>query len=387
MAAEPITIFARRGDPAGVLATLRQLTPNVTVTGPEGDWTRAHVLLTQGLFRRHPRTVTFVRHRDRAAAAVSTSDRSDPVLRLTAAFRVAIDVRFSPDERTDPPDERLEIVTAVVRHLDGALFRPSGLYDAAGRAILRADGTVDTAAVLPAAAEGPIDDDPSPAAPSVERVARRALVLAAVGARALLEREGPSADATRDRILRWIDDTAIGDELEQDEGQLIRTPAGQLPPRDAVAGWRLEGLGVLAWAMNRFALPPHDQLCDPGAVLAAVGFLDAGRAAAVPASPLRPPAELAVARDQLSAIDWRLRQFAGRPKAIDFRRLAVEAAAGPLDLAGVRLLDGDLALGDAAIAAAPKDRVQLATSAARERHLAACWLGGGGVYSRTDTTT
>ncbi|HEX8914259.1 MAG TPA: DUF4272 domain-containing protein, partial [Humisphaera sp.] len=228
--------------------------------------------------------------------------------------------------------------------------------------------------------------------PSPDRVARRALALAAVGARGLLEQEDPAdpgVEETRQRLLKWVADVGIGDELEPDEWKALQRPIAKLDRQAALnATWRLEGLAVLAWALNRIEIPPIDEQVDPGELLPAVGILDADRAAALLAAPLRPPAELNRYADHMFAIHWRLRDFRLRPKAMNFREFAKTAWFGPLDIEGVRLIDDDLAVGDAPIASADPARVGAAQSGAMERHQAANWLRGDHpVYSCVDTPT
>jgi hypothetical protein len=165
---------------------------------------------------------------------------------------------------------------------------------------------------------------------------------------------------------------------------------GKLDRQAAVdATWRLEGLAVLAWALNRFDLPPHDQQVDPGKLLPALGILNAERSKALLAEPaLRPPDELKARSDQLFAIHWRLRNFRLKPEAMNFRDFARTAWFGPLNIEGVRLVGDDLAVGDSAIANADPDAVGAAQSAAEERHKAINWLHGHALwYSEVDTST
>jgi hypothetical protein len=57
-------------------------------------------------------------------------------------------------------------------------------------------------------------------------------------------------------------------------------------------------------------------------------------------------------------------------------------------LEGLRIVDGDLAIGDQAIANAPAEKVQTCERVAEERQIAAYWLEGDDpVYSRVDPTT
>ena len=72
---------------------------------------------------------------------------------------------------------------------------------------------------------------------------------------------------------------------------------------------------------------------------------------------------------------------------MDFAEFSRTAWFGPLDVAGVRLLENDLAVGDRPLMDADPSAVARATSAVTERHLAANWLRYGGVYSETDIST
>ena len=83
------------------------------------------------------------------------------------------------------------------------------------------------------------------------------------------------------------------------------------------ATWRLEGLGVLAWALGRFELPPYDQLVVPKDLIHSLGFPDVEPARELVASPsLRPPAELEALRKQTLGLHWRLRNYTLRPQAM-----------------------------------------------------------------------
>ena len=53
---EPITLFSRIADPAGVALRLREIAPDVAIDGPDDAWTSAVVAFGAGKLRR---TVTF----------------------------------------------------------------------------------------------------------------------------------------------------------------------------------------------------------------------------------------------------------------------------------------------------------------------------------------
>jgi hypothetical protein len=233
-------------------------------------------------------------------------------------------------------------------------------------------------------------DEPEP--PTAQRVARRALALAAVTARALLEQDDPSEAWVAEFFrgtLAWVEALGITDEVEPDEHEVLRSPPGSLDePAQIDSTWRLEGLAVLAWALGRFDLPAYDRLVEPQEVIRSLGFPDAEASGRLLGSPsLRPPAELEALRKQLLGLHWRLLEFTLRPQAMDFRAFSRDCWFGTLDLSPFRLIGDDLALGDHAISDAPEDVVGAALSATMERHKAINWLTGGGVYSETDTPT
>jgi len=73
---------------------------------------------------------------------------------------------------------------------------------------------------------------------------------------------------------------------------------------------------------------------------------------------------------------------------MDFENLARTAWFGPLDIAGVALVDSDLSVGDLSLFNADPVDVHRVTSIARERHRAANWLlGECTLFSEVDTST
>jgi hypothetical protein len=241
----------------------------------------------------------------------------------------------------------------------------------------------------------PIETHAAPAlvAPKVGRVARRALVLAAVAARGLLEQQDhadPDIEAQRQRLAQWLDGLDVGDEPESEEWHILQCPVGTLEHYATVeAVWRFESLVVLVWALGLTDLPAHDRLVDPSALLPCVGFLShSGAQNFLATAALRPVQEINGFAHIAYAVHWRLHEFALRPARIDFAAVAKSTWFGPLDQAHIRLLDGDLALGEHTLSAAPQEAVATALSTAQERHQAANWLCGfSPIYSQTDTTT
>jgi tetratricopeptide (TPR) repeat protein len=255
--------------------------------------------------------------------------------------------------------------------------------------------------------------------PSAQRVAARALVLSAIVCRALLEQEHEAgihehADG-RTALLRWIEDLDLKPELEPEEFDYLAEPVGRVSPRQTIDGyWRKEGLSVLAWALGRFQLPRYDRPTDPDAVLQSLELLSAHDAAALRESArLRPAEEIRRFASHITIVHWRIRTFQLDPELVapsvsfDVRgdrpvpkdegavlRKVASSGTGireSMDFQGylrqhprfqdywldhLRLIDGDLVIGDRGIADAFPPRVSECRSIAVERQIAASWLQG-----------
>lgn len=423
MAAEPITIYSHKIDPVGVLKLLRQMAPDLRIEGPEDNWKAITIEQPRGFLRKaacitfghdrsyydSPEFATQMRGMMGYFSRFKQTENRDVVMHLINSFRFGLTLfpMPEPELQITSDDARLKYVFAVVRHLDGAIFTPSALRDASGKVLFGAGGP-DPTAKMPAIyrdvpqapvnqltrAEGgmkPNAGDPPP--PSAQRVARRACVLAAVCGRALLEQEDkadPGVEETRKRLLQWVDNIRVRAEFEAVELNILEAPLGTPPPQvTANATWRLEGLGVLAWALNRYELRPHDELVNPPDLLKSLAILNADAAKALIAAPnLRSQDELKTLQERLFAVHWRITDFRLKHKSIDFASVAKTAWFGPLDVSNLPMIDNDLAINGKAIAQADERSVGITTSAAMERHLAINWLcGGSEIYSRTDVST
>jgi hypothetical protein len=437
MPAEPMTLFARIADPAGVARLLRERVPGMAIDGPDDAWRNAVVTLGAG-------TVTFTHDPDYYAepnwsvqisgmagyfSRFPETERKSRALMLPTTFKFSLGLLFDPDD-DDDNDPRLEIVYAVVELLDGALFTPSALRDARGRVLYGAGGEdeEDPDAVWPrvvaevdlgkAGAPQPSGTGDTVHRPTPARVARRALALTAITARAILEQGGVNlglgspkwnpltwlrhilagqADQLQ-KLLQWIQLLGIHDEFEPDEWEVLQRPPGRLEQQQQInSTWRLEGLGVLAWALGRFKLPRHEQLVECHSLWRSLGMLDVAACKSLLVDPrLRPLPELQALRRRLLAINWRLTNFYLRPTAMDFIRFT-EASFGnydrtawfsPQEVAELPLVEGDLAIRRGRLDQASPGEFSVARSIAQERHLAANWLcDGPEKYSATDVST
>jgi hypothetical protein len=414
MAREPITIYSARVDPDGVRRAILDDYPDAEVVGRGAKWSRITVKCGEG---RKARSVTFRHDPDyyagpdwgqqvsgmqRYFVRFPGGNRIPRVLGLTGTFKFALATEFDPDFDPDG-DERLDLVCGVAEFLDGVLFTPSSLRDANGRIIVSGDGEHDdevtwpaSTPVVPAAVELPEAEDAlEPEPPTAERVARRTLALTAVTARAVLERDhGPDAGTAdkQKRLLEWVADGGFEDELEPEERKALRAKPGKLDHQTAVnCMWRLEGLGVLLWALKRYDLPRYETLVNIDDVWTAAGFLrDPAAPGGILVKPrLRPASELETFRTQMLGYHWRLRDFEHvKQEPMDFKAFAADCWFGSFDVRPFDLIDNDLALQGVRIDKADPDVFSTVRSLATERHLAINWLcWGPSTYSDADIST
>jgi hypothetical protein len=162
MANEPINIFSHRIDPRGVAKLLRAAAPDVKVLGADDDWQQITITYGTKRFFRKARTLTFGHHAEyydgpnwpKQLAGMQGYFSDFPacpakadIMRLIRSFRFSLAVP-QDDLNIDSTDDRLALVYAVCRHLDGVIFTPSSLRDAAGRILMNRDGHTDPTAVL-----------------------------------------------------------------------------------------------------------------------------------------------------------------------------------------------------------------------------------------------
>ena len=144
--------------------------------------------------------------------------------------------------------------------------------------------------------------------PSAERVALRALALAAsvarahVEAAAVTEKKLPLEEAERHRaaLESWLRREQLTEQLTEREQAWVEAPVGKLGEDGLLeASWCAEGLGVLLWAMSAAPAPPPDGVeVEPGSLLERVPAVGSDVGPFVAASALRPPEEISSAAER-----------------------------------------------------------------------------------------
>jgi hypothetical protein len=403
MPCEPITIFSRTVAPGELLAAVRTQFPDAAVAGDGPAWREITLAFGAGADAKRltlvhdpgeyagPGWPDHVRGMQGHVARFPAGDRQPRVRDLVGSFQFALGTRFDPDDSDPAVDDRFGVILGVARLLDGVVFTPSGMWDWSGRVLVSADGAYDEDAEWPEVSA----DDPDPPTPA--RVARRAVALVAVTARAVIEREvklvrltNTAAADMHARLRRWAGEVGIDDEFEPAERDALATRPGRLDDRALVETiWRVEGLEVLGWALGRTKLPRYDAVSNVDDVWNALGFLDTPAVRALLGAPrLRPRAELESLWRLMRGYDWRLRQFKhGESKPMNFREFAATGPLGPFDAAAFDFVDDDLAVRGVRLDRAAEDVLADAAGIAHERHLAAGWLcRGPATYSRADVS-
>jgi hypothetical protein len=235
------------------------------------------------------------------------------------------------------------------------------------------------------------EDDTTLSPPDAGRVAARALVLSAVSYRGLIEKDShkPGAEELRQRVLGWLAQIGVAEEMEPAETTLLSAPLGKLDRKSTIdASWKSEGVVVLAWALHYATTPRVHVECDPPEIANHMGFLEDRADTPLHSPRLRDSSEIETWADTYLTLHWRLRQFSSHPGSMNFVNYVSACTWGPLRLDHLEILDGDLAIDGVPIDKVEHTAFRNTLSIAQERHQAFNWLlGFEHLYSAVTTDT
>jgi hypothetical protein len=207
---------------------------------------------------------------------------------------------------------------------------------------------------------------------TADRAAQRAMGLAALVCRAHMETAAADRKAKEMQglVIGWLEVSGAGAGLDTTEHAFLAAPLGTLG-RDARARalWRVEQIGVLAWALGRAPLARHDESPADRWLARKVGFLSADARTQIALATLRPAGVIGRYAARAVALEARLRSF-----ALDERPMPFQAFCAEHGITGIPFLAGDLAVAGLPLVAAPLERWQPVLCAAVERSQAARWL-------------
>jgi hypothetical protein len=227
--------------------------------------------------------------------------------------------------------------------------------------------------------------------PSAGRIAARALVLAAVCCRALIEKDAgnPGAEQLQKNVIEWLGRVGAAVEAEPSELDLLSTPLGGLDNRRQIdASWCSEGMVVLAWVLGHASLPAFYAECEPGDVANAMGFLGERETTPLQRPQMRDANEITRWEETYLTLHWRLRQYSVEPVPMDFAAYVSSCSWGPLRLDELQLCEGDLAIEEVRLDRIGYLEFRRTLSIVQERHRAFNWLiGWDRLYSQVTTDT
>jgi hypothetical protein len=237
----------------------------------------------------------------------------------------------------------------------------------------------------------PAPDDSSVTPPLPSRVAARALVLAAISCRGLIEKDAGDRDAEELRleILPWLDTVGAAEELEPAETDLLSTPLGGLDDKKTInMSWQSEGMLVLAWALGYANLPAFHVECEPSDIASGMGFLGERQRTPLHSPQLRGLAEIEASADLYLTLHWRLREFSLRPVTMDFVDYVARSRWGALRLDHIEIQDRDLAIDGTRLDKIEAKQLHRTLGITQERHTAFNWLlGFEPIYSEVTADT
>jgi len=198
------------------------------------------------------------------------------------------------------------------------------------------------------------------------------------------------AEFKRLHLCEWLEQLGVIEELEPSEMALLNTPHGLMDKQAVViAAEAVEAMLVFAWSLGLSALPPYDHQCEDEELAELLALLS-GRSEALLQHPvLRDSAEIDRWRDTYLTIHWRLKEYARSFVLLDLAEIVASPFNwGPLRVADLTLIEGDLAICGRRIDRAVPADFNRTYNIVRDRHKAFNWLlGAAPVYSAVSTDT
>jgi hypothetical protein len=212
--------------------------------------------------------------------------------------------------------------------------------------------------------------------PSAERVHRRALALAYLACRAMIDAD-PRAEGMADSILTSVRKAGLHDAFEPCECRLLHAPFGTITDVERVGtSWLVEGVAVLAWALGKVEPPAFATKCASAPVSIALGMFRPGTKKTLSEAAFRDADEIESLALSYLALNWRIGKHIESPEKLDFAAQIKHPDGLHLLVDGLELRDGDLTIDGLELSQLSEARFCEVFTIIRERFNAFKWLQG-----------
>jgi len=221
-------------------------------------------------------------------------------------------------------------------------------------------------------------DPPGPIAHSAQCVHRTALFLSYMAYKGMVDGQDHPSAAERVNSIPAIfqQDWMGGLTLDAGEKRFVNAPFGTLQPyQREEASWLIEGMAVLAWAVQAAELPPFHRKVNGAKVSKALGIFQADAGERIEQATLRNPDEIVMGARTYAALLWRLNEFVKDRKPVEFMNRLSDPD-GHLIVDDLEFLDGDLAIEGLSLEKVPDEKLYVVGAIAYERNRRFRWLLG-----------
>ena len=222
--------------------------------------------------------------------------------------------------------------------------------------------------------------------PSAEQVHRRALALAYLACRAMVDAD-PRAEEMACTVQNFVREVGLEDAFEPAELRMLQAPFGSFSDFELVeTRWLVEGISVLAWALGKVDLPPFSTKCSAAPASIALGMFRLGTKERLGEASLRKVCEIESLALTYLALHWRIGWQIDSPGKMDFAAQLKAPDHPHLLVDGLELHDGDLTIDGKELGQVAPERFGEVFAIVRQRFNAFKWLQGRAARYGADTT-
>lgn len=228
-------------------------------------------------------------------------------------------------------------------------------------------------------------DSAGPIAHSAQCIHRTGLFLSYMAYKGMVDGNDHPRAAERVNSIPAIfrQDWMEGLTLDAGEKRFVNAPFGTLQPYQRIeASWLVEGMAVLAWALELSELPSFYQKTNGAVVSMALGIFQSDAKERIERATLRNPDEIVMGARTYGSLLWRLSEYLKERKPVEFSKKLTDPD-GHLLVDGLEFLNGDLAIEGLSLDQTPDEKLSLIGAIAYQRNRQFRWLLG---FERGEST-